>query len=327
MNKPSQFFYLTFCFLILSFFTSCTLIGNLIPGGTTPPLDPGAGNRNGEGLEVDFSLSKGDHLAGDEFIYELQIENSGKDPITLSRDNFKLSTIQKVGSDGSYTSVFDKESLEKSFYSNIFEESSLTLQKGDEISKKGVIKVNEEYFENENNQGLDYRLFIEYEYTTYFVINLRVSKESSQIEVIPTDGLSQAAPIQVRDFKYRVSSDGEKRVFYSLKDISGYSHSGEAGSIPIPIDSISFNSEGLQNSNCIKSVESKDFLVKVQDEEWKFTRNYKTLVYDCHIEVNEGISEGSSYTTQTSGSFDYVYKILESGEIEFPKERSIYALE
>ncbi|MFW6285976.1 MAG: hypothetical protein ACOC16_02530 [Nanoarchaeota archaeon] len=305
-QKPNNFLKLfIIVFILMSvLFSSCS-IGGIFNGSSkkVPTV--------GYGLEVDFKIYDKDNLLKNkhQVMYDLNLKNTGLESIEINKDSLILSTLQVSGQSGNLEDVFTSDSL-NSFYDKILDDSSLILYNNQEKKISGILKIKEDYYNNINNQKIDYSLDISYNYKTVFENNLEINYNNGINKLIVSDKVSQAAPIQIERIELIPALEDNKYFLqYFFKDKGRTS--SEYPAVIIEDLQIIFRNNNIEN-NCIPIYEktgkkTQDFIIRKEDP----------LMLECAIEI----SEEDTFNTKTFGEFSYIYKIKIKDSINLPKEK------
>lgn len=267
----------------------------------------------GSGLKINLEL-KDDWISQKRVDYYLTIENSGSDEIVLSRENFRLYTLQ-VDDDG-VTDAFTDESVEE-FYSNLFQNGDLILPQNAEITGiSGQLMVENWLFSDLNAGSFDYVLEVLYDYKTHFKNNLEITKgEKKPLRI--TDKLSQAAPVKISEIKAEPFEDYIYYVSYKISN-KGELNANDEYLIELNDFNIEFGSRRL--TDCIGYIEENGNKKKLERNEYILNKDRPQFYYACKVSF-ENYDNLVTTTTTTSGEFSYNYANFEKGSISLPKER------
>ncbi len=306
-----KYFIIIFLVLIL-FLSGCSGNNSFFSGNNK--IGKTQEDNTGNGLEVDFRISKQDILSK-KLNYEINLKNSGKEPITLTRENINLHTIQKLN-DGS--NVFTQDSLNLFYTKLLGKTQSLTLVQNQEKNGiGGILKIKPEYFENINNEKIDYILNIDYDYKTSFSNNIELNlKENSRNKLTILDSLSQAAPVKINKIKLE-NGNQESQYIFSFQIIDGSSFLTNKNTIIKfkNIINLKFRTQFL--NNCKYFIVKNNLNKEVQLENFILNKNNNKLILKCLITINEK----EKINTQISGELEYNYKTQKTETIKLPDDR------
>lgn len=270
----------------------------------TPEVD-----RTGDGLKVTFNINE-ELISIGQLRYELTFENTGIEPVILTKENFQLKTDVKM-QDGS--SVLDQKSLDD-FYKTVFRDGEiLTIYHDQKISSlTGPLFIKDEFLKKKTQEKFEYVLLVKYDYKTKFANNLEIDLRN----VIPLkvlDSMGQAAPIQVKDIKLERLPENNYIIKYFLVDKGQSSDTDK--SIKLKNINIKFRTQDL--SGC-KGLVFKDGIYKdLGIDSLIINKETPEVIVGCKVNM-DGIEKDSKMTTTTSGSFEYGYSIIIKKTIQLP---------
>lgn len=291
-------------FAILMLFSGCS---GMTGSSTTKSNTPQDIDRSGTGLEVTFNVDS-QYIEKQKLLYTINVKNSGVNPITLSKENFMLTTtFVDEGKD-----VFTQDSINE-FYNKLFPNGNLELYHDQEIKSAGILVIDDNYFNDKTKTSLKYNLKVEYHYKTDFSNNLELTYKNGLFQLKTLDTVSQAAPVQITAIKL---VPGIKTSEYILEyHLNDKGNNGDStNSIQIENIGITYRGQNIIG-NCkpnykgnmakTNSAEIGSFGLKKGD----------VLIVECSVNI-----EGEdSFTTKTEGSFEYKYTILKTGEVTIPR--------
>lgn len=265
----------------------------------------------GTGLKISFDIDD-TWVAQKKLSYRLEIENTGSEEIKLSRDNFKLITLD-VNSQGG-ESAFTSDSI-NTFYNTIFPEGEIYLPQNAKITGvNGQLIISDWKFNNINLNEIKYTLEVSYPTKTKFSNNLEIQKdEKTPLKV--TDKLSQAAPVQITSIK---ASPFENDEYYLEFTIQNKATTQENFKVLLRNIQIAFG--GVSQSTCDGFTKKNNILQKITNNNLVLNKVTPELYYICKIDLSN--YDNSKTTTSTSGSFEYDYSNILTGTINLPKKRS-----
>lgn len=301
-------------FGVLYLFSGCA--GLSLGGGSGGSVNTDVKtDTSGSGLEVSFKLDD-EYLESRHFLtYELRLKNSGLEPVVLNSNNFKLSTLQTTN----LNSQFTQTSL-ADFYDKVLGGGEIKLDHDTEKVVKGTLIIEESYFDNTINERLDYVLEVSYDYKTVFVENLEIDEDFGIHELSRGGGsISQAAPIEIVKLEMIPGSrTGEYLLEYSFEN-NGRSNLLDSENVAIPLKNLDINFRGSSIlSNCegmYENAKSGDnSKISVSN---LFVPANDRLIVSCRVDIDDT----DLFTTQTTGSFEYVYKTKVTGTIRLPDKK------
>jgi hypothetical protein len=267
-------------------------------------------DKTGYGLEVNFKIYDRDNLLKNrhQLFYELKLKNSGLKPVELSQDSLKLTTKQVSSSSGYLEDVFTLESLDE-FYKKVFSDATLILYNDQEKIVSGILKIEDEFYNNPNNEQMDYQLDISYEYETVFENNLQINYENGLHKLSVSDKVSQAAPIQIDKIELFPNIKEDEYILQYFFEDKGKNNDKKPA---FEIENLQINFRDRQiDSSCNPS-----YLESGSQTDEIIIRENDHLVMECNIVLEEK----DSFTTKTFGSFNYEYKIRIEDNIKLPKD-------
>jgi hypothetical protein len=267
----------------------------------------------GTGLKISLDLDD-QWISQKKIGYRLEIENTGSEEIKLSKQNFKLYTLQ-VDESGT-KSVFTQNSLDN-FYDSVFEteDGVIYLPQNAKISDvNGQLLIDDWYFQNLNYETFEYTLEIDYPTKTHFNNNLEITKSDKTILKV-TDKLSQAAPVQITKISM---SPFEKEIYY-LEYLIQNKGSQNSQNFEVKLNDFEFNLGSESLNDCSGFIEVDGTLRKISEENLLLNEDRTQLKYICKIDLRD--FENSKTTTTTSGQFEYDYSNIVSGKINLPTKR------
>ncbi len=247
--------------------------------------------------------------------YSLKIKNSGNDPITLTRENFRLGTDMRP--DG-ISEIFTKESIDE-FYSKILgSQSELTVYRNQELHFSGILNINEEFYNNINNDGFTYFLLTNYEYETRFDNNLQLTVSEKRLR---SDTISQAAPVQVTDIELIPRPGDIYAIGYNIED-RGPSRNDRTTNIQIRSLNLQFSNQPLSLGDCrYFGIEQNNRNTQLDPSNLMINNRFQKILVSCDIDVSS-FDKNTPTNIKTSGSFSYQYTLRNEGTVRFPKERN-----
>ena len=286
--------------IFLIFFAGCK--GGGIGGGGEPE------DQTGSGLEFNFKVDR--ELINSRIIkYELEIENTGLEPVDLSGSKFELRTIQKDKESGY---VFTSDSLDQ-FHNKISGEGDTILYHDNSRTYKGRLEIQEDFFKNLNNEKIDYVIDAEYTYRTKFNNNIEINVQDVEMK---TDRVGQAAPVEITGMEFELGFDDMYLMEYTFED-RGPSSSEDR---TVEIDGLTIQF-GTQNLNGCKPYTFKNGEVfEIQGSTMRLNKNQQKIVLSCPVDVS-GFEPQGWENTKTSGEFSYTYEIIKKGSINLPSNR------
>jgi len=268
----------------------------------------------GDGLSISFSVDDNEILSK-KIIYEFSISNSGKDIVEVSRKNINLITIQKMN-DG--TAIFTEDSL-NNFYNKIFSDGDLNLVQNQEKSGiGGILEIKPEYFNNINNEKVDYVLSMNYDYKTHFSNNVKLDlKANSGNKFQILDKLSQAAPVKITNIELENGPSNDEYVLvFNIEDKNSFL-SDEKSIVKFNNIELNFRSQNL--NNCKYYIKENGFNKEISFENFVLNNKNKELVLKCLVNLQENKDE--SINTMISGQLTYNYKFEIERTTNFPNNR------
>lgn len=282
--------------------------GGLSLGGSGPDTDEPI---RGNGLEIRFTVDD-DWVTLKQFSYRLRMENSGKEPVIINEEDLVFNTVQR-NPDG--TSVLSSASINE-FYNTIFEEGPLTLYNGEEVIFEGMFEIDNSYFENLNNDNIDYSMSIKYDYITEFSNNVLINLDQKKLSI--QSPLTQAAPVKVVGIDLEPNVNNDYSILYEIAD-RGSARGNDAKRIIVEDIDIDFGSSGVGCDPFIEeSGERKPMFGDIA-----LTNDNDKILLLCDLPTGEYEDRGE-VNTITSGSFEYVYEIRTSGTVRLPSDREQY---
>lgn len=298
MNK----IYYGFFLILILLFSGCA--------GSNSQNNPTPVQINGEGLKMDFQTDE-KFITVRQIDYILTLENTGLEPVVLTKNNFKLTTVNKVGSN----SVFDQASVDK-FYNTLFKsENSLTIYRNQKITGViGSLFVNEDFFKLKTQENFEYILSTKYDYKTSFSNNLQLDFKSSNLITI-LDPVSQAAPVKITKIELSPLSTSDYVLKYYLSD-KGQSSANDR---TVSLKNVNILFRTTQLSSC-KGLVFKDGTYKeVGIESLKINKEMSEVIVACKVSFTDA-DKASKFITTTSGSFEYTYQIDIKKTINLPQK-------
>ena len=271
-------------------------------------------DNTGYGLEVDFRIND-EWISQRQLNYYISIKNSGKEPIELSQENFRLGTVQK-DSDNIQSIVFTQESVDL-FYRRLLGEDNILkiYQNTPEISSDGQLKIEEDFFNDVSNSKLDHFLRIEYSYKTEFSNNIIIDLSQIRNKIDVVDRLDQAAPIKVEKIDLVPDFEGYK-ILYHIRD-RGPSSDDKL----ITLRGFEFTF-GARNrlSNCNFFAENDRADIQKEGEGIIINKKQTGVIYACDVDLTD-VDRNEPTGFVTSGSFEYDYMITIRGSQRLPEKR------
>ncbi|MCA9459220.1 MAG: hypothetical protein KC550_01585 [Nanoarchaeota archaeon] len=258
----------------------------------------------GSGLKVDLEV---DDEWVPEISYDLELVGDGKEIIVLKKENVILSTSSKK-QDGSI--VFTQESVDK-FYSEFFEDGDLELAYGQKKVFKGILQIDDEFYQNLNADSFEYSLTIPYEYKTILENNVVLNLKE---KTLTYDKDGQAAPVQITDIELYPRSNDDFRILYYIKDKGQTS-----GKVSVKIDEFQFKFGAEDISDSCKVHKDDEGKTPVNMNNIKLSKSQDVLIFSCILPIENYPLD--SVNTDTSGYLKYVYTGLFDGKIILPDKR------
>lgn len=302
-----------FMIIFMLLFSSCSKLtgGNAPTSSGVEEIDT-----TGNGLEVKFDITS-KWISNRRIDYELTLKNSGVEPIKLSRENFFLKTDKRLNNGDQIP--FTQESQD-SFYEQIFKNGEIILSHDQEISGiRGFFEVDETFFKE--NSKLEVGLLVTYDYKTKFTNNVEIDLKKLNLNVLDT--LSQAAPVKVTKIELKPSNDLKSyEIGYYIED-KGVSTFADGRNVEFNNFNLKFGENDL-NSNCHvwkKNKESKySDMGIMSSENLNLDEKNNILIIACIKDFS--IYNQEKFTTVTSGSFDYKYKVELKKSVSFPDNKN-----
>lgn len=276
-------------------------------------------DNSGDGLKINFKVDS-KWISIRRVDYELTLENTGKESIELSRNNFRLTTLQKnvqEGSDDVELSVFDSKTID-AFYNKIFQDGSLTLFQNQEVSVKGSLLIDQDFFEDLNMESFDYVLSAIYDYRTDFDNDVEIDLQEIDMKV---NDLSQAAPVKITKMELQPSfvdfqEGGESYVVNYYVQDSGSGASAEK-IVEIRDYDFTFSNSG---TDCTIYSSENGKLRELENSRILLNKDRKEIIFSCRVDVSRLDSDFVT-TTSTSGFLEYDYLTQITGKVSLPKEK------
>ena len=292
------------------------IIGVLLSGctGGSSKTEYPEEDNTGYGLEVDFRIND-EWISQRQLNYYISLKNSGKEPITLSQENFRLGTVQRDG-DSTESIVFTQESINLFYRRLLGEDNSLKIyQNTPEINSDGQLKIEEDFFNDVSNSKLDYFLKIEYSYRTEFSNNIVIDLSQIRNKIDIVDRLDQAAPIKVEKIDLVPNYEGYKILYY-IRD-RGPSSDDKL----ITLGNFEFEF-GARNriSSCDFFSENDRGDIQKDGEEIIINKKQSGIIYACDVDLTD-VDRNEPTGFVTSGSFEYDYMITIRGSQRLPEKR------
>lgn len=263
--------------------------------------------RVGDGVEFTFNIDDSWIETG-EVGYSFSIENSGKDPVTISRDNLDIGTVERTQDGNSYIT---QDSID-SFYDTVLDgESSIELYHGQSIEgATGSLQIKDKVLEEKGQENFRYFVELTYPYTTEFNNNVLIDLSSSNLLTIQ-NRVSQAAPVEVTDISLSPTRDDYYYLRFLIEN-TGPSYSSDH------IEINNFNAEFRDSSltDCRVEGEGGEDLGDSIDD--LYLSYYRTNVYyTCRVNLAQ-LDEDEAIDSQITGSFDYDYELRIEDSIRIP---------
>lgn len=302
-----------FVLIILIFFSSCST-SNLTSffGSNQKNKKDIDIDKSGRGLEIDFKIDD-EYVGQRKLIYSLTLKNSGLKTIKLEKDDIKFSSFQTIEG----KSVITKKTIDN-FYEKLFALDSLILIPNNKISFEGVFTIDEDFFDNLLNEKIDLRVEVKYDYETEFVENLEIEYKTGIYELNSLGRISQAAPIQINNIKLVPTEDEHKYLIQFYFEDLGKSNLDEDLGVEILDFDLNYNTENI-DSKCYLLDDELEIIEK-NLRNFKIYKKQNSYL-ECEI---TGFDKKESFTTQTSGKFNYIYKIEEIESLNLPDKRKSF---
>lgn len=304
-------------FLIVGslFFSGC---GGLNFGGSSNPSNVPEVDITGKGLDVSFSIDT-KHIINRRIDYEISFENSGLETVKIEKNNLLFLTSKQ---DKSGDFILDRETLDV-FYNKLFENDNvLTLIHDQKIGPiKGYFLIDDNWFEDKTNQNFELIFSVEHKnYKTTFSNNLEI--DLNDLSLRKLDSVSQAAPVQLTDIDFLVGNAGNL-IIYEISDIGNMDSSTR--NILLKDFEIQFGVKSLSLSSCNVFIHGDEGLEKRGPasnlDNLKLNLKINKLYLYCNVDLDENYDD--VFTTATSGSFKYDYKITNKKSITLPNKRNL----
>ena len=301
-------------FLIL-IFIAIFLSSCITPGGTKNNL-PEEDN-SGIGLKFTFDLDDND-LAFGNLNYKLSLINTGKETITLTRDNFKLKTIEKTV-EGNI--IIDQDSLEE-FYNQLFANGELKIYRstnGNGFSTSGVLKLNKEYIEDQTKEKVTILLETDYDYGTEFSEQVELTLSNSgddEFDELRTP--EQASPVQMKKIELKKKGIDNYWIRYTILD-KGPNDIGFTSSLNriVKLDNLDFVFSTRHLSNCEYKYDKGSTELSMNENNLVINEEINKIYVECPIDTS-WIEKETSTLIETSGSFEYNYKLKYQKSFKLP---------
>ncbi|MCA9496264.1 MAG: hypothetical protein KC589_04950, partial [Nanoarchaeota archaeon] len=225
----------------------------------------------GSGLKVNFDV---DDEWVPEISYELELVGDGKEIIVLKREEVILSTSSKK-QDGSI--VFTEDTVDK-FYEELFEEGELELAYGQKKTFKGVLEIDDEFYQNLNAESFEYSLNIPYEYKTVLENNVVLNLKE---KTLTYDKDGQAAPVQITDIELYPRSKDDYRILYYVKDKGQTS-----GKVSVKIDEFQFKFGAEDISDSCKVHKDDEGKTPINMDNIKLSKAQEVLIFSCVLPID-----------------------------------------
>ncbi len=283
--------------LLIMVFSGCSKLGGSASSGSDKEVD-----KSGYGLEVDFDFDTKLVKDSKKLIYNIKLKNTGLKPVVLTRENFKLTTIEKNNNNNYY---FSEQSL-NNFYEKVFsQQPQLILINDQEKIVEGTILIDDSFYSVATNTNLEYLLEITYDYETIFANNLELNEEYGLFKLNNLDKVSQAAPVQISDIKL-IPGESEKQYIleYTFEDRGKGYFAGDKTEIEINEINLKFGTKTITN-DCTGIYKKGDNKIDEADMSSLKIKNDEQLFVRCDLQIDDT----RSFTTKTSGDFSYEYKV------------------
>jgi hypothetical protein len=256
--------------------------------------------KSGKGLSVDFNTDDRLIKSG-KLQYEISLENSGKEEITLSRQNFVLSV-------DTTQSVFTSASVEE-FYTSILENGDLILYPNQEVQAGGVLEFEPNFLENRVLPDVSLILSINYDFTTEFDSTVNLVRDNG-IWKLNSDNSNQAAPVKIDKLELEINQGDNYYLIFYFNDVG---QNGDLLSKNVLINIDNFNARlGTTSLSCVPSYYDGKFFTSTSD--YIINSQRDDLVARCSV----SITDSSSYSSKVISTFDYNYKMKFEEKITFP---------
>ena len=232
---------------------------------------------------------------------KLKIKNSGQKKITLKKDMFKLSTIERIAKG----TVILEEDFKSLIFKIFKDKDSIELVNGYDRSFEQILRINKKYFEKKNNKEITYFLETSYNYETEFSNNLEIDiskfKDSQKLKVLNKVG--QAAPVKIN--KIDIKQQSEQGAYI----LSYYITRQDEFKTKIILDeesiSLKLGKNNLSECKFLKRNKKGEYSL---DDKASFTlvNDVNSVKYSCLLSKKDmDIYNSGIITTQTSGSIKY----------------------
>jgi len=288
--------------LVILVFSGCA-------GGSSVKTGSGQEDKTGYGLKATLKFDTR-WISSGKVNYELTLVNSGVNTVTITQgDNFKLTTKMKLEG----ANLFTDDSI-NNFYSRVFQNGNdITLGHDQTITVAGVLQIRDDVLASKTIDSFDYVLQIIYHYKTEFNNNIHINTEFKTSNLMTVkDSVSQAAPVQVTSLELIPgTTNTDYDLLFGVEDkAKSYSSSVQ----PVQIDNIVFSMGNAQLSGCTPWTKESSNQYKTMDSP-KLSSEFRNLVMRCQVSIDEG----KDYDTKVFGSFEYDYKIVQTGTVNLPK--------
>ncbi len=305
MNNFKRIFLVLSIILILFSITGCSTLNMNSDSQSSSKID-----RTGNGLEVELNLDDS-YISTRLISYELNLENTGFEPITLNKDNIIISTTQL----GDILKGLDK------FKENLFFIEPLVLNHNQKLSPilKGEFEIDKNYFNDLNHHKIQLNLDINYDYKTIISNNINLDLKNRELNIL--DSVSQAAPVIIKRIIMKPTID--KGIYDLGFYIEDNSNLIQYENIIVKFDEINLKLGNENLNDCKIFLEDDNNLVKISDTlQYSKKINFQStdyLLIICRINLNKYGSE--SFNTLISGEMDYNYAFSINKEINLPDSR------
>lgn len=299
--------------LILVFLFSGCSIGNFSFGSSQQTGGNIKVDNTGKGLEVTLSTDTS-QIANRIVDISLTLENSGKEPITLTK-NSKSFSLTTQSSDNSLNSLFDKTSLDK-YLNVVFKgKNTLTIYQNQKIEIPTFpLKFNPTEFKNiDKNQIIV--LHIEYDYKTDFSNNAQIDLKSRDLFKI-TDTISQAAPVQFIDAKLKMVDLDKYQLGFYFQD-NGPSQKIKP-SVTLKNIKLEFSNQDIYSSQCELWNKKDSSFEKSSNNLIQLSNLIPEVLITCPVDLS---SNSKQFSTQISGSLEYKYSLNFEDKVTLPDKR------
>jgi len=265
---------------------------------------------SGLGLEVIFDIDK--IFTGKNLNYRLEIKNTGREEIKLTKEDIKLTTLQM--DETGTKKVFTQKSIDL-LYNNLFKDGDILLPQNVKLQGiSGQLEVADWIFKTENIKNFEYTFKIKYHTKTIFSNNLEIQKLEKEPLTV-TDKLSQAAPVQITHISAESFKNNIYHINYQLEDKAKTQNT----QFLVNLQNMEFKFGSKDLTECMGFLTEGNALKRLPSLTLK--NSQPTINYICKVDLSDYAN--TKTTTKTSGSFDYDYAYIQTESISLPENREI----